>query len=201
MIKRKLNAYYIPYENNHYKGVFRSYNKITSSFNKLVKINASGNIVGSSYDMMYPFNTTESQICSWFSGMHSNASISMKFINHKMSVFSYSLKSRAYYSTDWEVEALNNAGKWDTVSSIKDDHSLKYDKIGHWNTTNQNFYSEFRIRQTAARRDVNENIVGEIFELALIEFFGILIRNEICSHRMKQPTNLAVISILIMTYS
>ena len=200
MVAKKQKAIYFPYEGNHFSGVFRGYNKIVSSFKAFVKIDATSSVKSNTYDVMYPFNTTSVESVSWFSDDKQNSFISMKFINHKMSLLSYSLRSRSNCPVSWNVEAMNNAGNWEIVSCITNDRSLKNNAFGHWNSTNNNFYSTFRIRQTG-KRERNDGITDDCFELSVIEFFGTLLKTGMCSCKCKHSMNLLIAALTLVVCS
>ena len=200
MIHRKQTGYFFPFEDNHFNGVFRGYKKAASSFNSFVYINATSSDARNSYNIMYPFSNTEPRDLSWLSFNEENSSIYMRFRNHKMSVLSYSLRSRVNCPINWSFEALNNAGKWEIISEISNDYSLKSNAIGHWNTTNNNFYSTFRIRQIG-KRVLTDGSQDHAFEFSLIEFFGSLIRNELCSAKIRRSTNSFVTVFVLLIYS
>ena len=194
---RKRSGFYIPYEGNNYSGIFRSYKKVTTSLEKLVKVSASSIAKDGTHDLMYPFTTSESERYSWLSENEPNSCITMKFINYKMSVSSYSLRARYAWPISWDVEALNNAGKWEMMSHITNDRSLEYDATGHWKTTNQNLFDTIRIKQTA-KRVIPNDVGDDSFDLRVIEFFGTLVRNEICTLRMKHSINFYITALLLI---
>ncbi|OHT16168.1 F5/8 type C domain containing protein [Tritrichomonas foetus] len=137
-------------------------------------IRITGNSFNQSYVRVMPHLVEEGWKGWWTSLNEAGSYVSVDFLDHKINLNAYSLKSYNASSEwrhlrAWVIEGSNGSG-WKEIHRVKRGGQLNgYNKIATFKCPNNNFFQTIRIKMIAP------NYYGDwYFFLSSLEFFGIL---------------------------
>ena len=174
-----------PYKQVKDKGIFYY---LRDSDNLQSNIIVKNSTLLNGYDTLKPFGIGTA--FSWVSQDIENSWLLVYFPNFKVKVTSYSMKSYCYaFPTSWSLEARNGKhSNWVNVSFVKDRTALTSDCFEYVSCSSPNFYKMYRIRMYGKRTNFN----SYHFEILLLEFFGLIGTNSICSTLKKKYLTLSI---------
>ena len=174
-----------PYKQVKDKGIFYYLRQSDNLQTNIVVKNSS---LLDKYNPLAPFGLGTEY--SWHSQDIENSWLSVYFPNFKVKVTSYTMKSHHYsFPTSWSLEARNSKhSKWVNVSFVKDRTTLASDYFEYAACNTSNFYSMYRIRMYGKRT----NYDAYHFEICLLEFFGLIGTNSICTTLRKKSLTLRI---------
>ena len=191
MLRNKI----LPY-NDERTGLIR-YLTAKKSFSYFAKTQSSPiNTAFSSSDC--PFTNNNNDTSSWHSTDKENSWISIKLKHVFISIDSYVLKSSYNYPISWNLQGMNRMKKWENISVVRNDTSLKAGAFGKWNVDVNDFFDELRFVQIGKRIRTDELENNYEFQLKYIEFFGSVVKKmSITLNCNKQMHNNNILSLLI----
>lgn len=155
-------------EGHEFEGIFNYLNNINKSlanFKGLVYISSNGD------ERNHAFNLIDKNFDDYFyPHPDENSFVKFDFINHKVSLRNYSLRSKNIFFNkliNWEIEGSNNGINWDKIDERHINEWYGVDNISTYSVLNHNFYQyiQIRLRGPASNNDY-------LLALTNIEFFG-----------------------------
>lgn len=169
-----LDRKYCPYSDNR-KGIVRYLASLAGGLSYHATINSSSMNNRYDYDTN-PFRNDADGSC-WHSRDEKNSWISIKFNHVYVAVEAYVLRSTTNYPIGWDLQGLNRYKKWESISKIRNDSSLKSGNFGNWDTKNKALYNQLRFVMFGMRVRTNGDPDDYCFELKFIEFYGTIYKS------------------------
>lgn len=170
------------------------------SFAKDVKIENSSCVKSTSTverSPYFPFGiNNEDYSKSWHSEDVPNSWIKIHFRRMNVHLSYYMLKSSTEsYPISWDLQVLKS-NKWINISTIRNCHYLKNANISRFDVDTKESFNTFRFLMNGKRNTAYETV--NVFELFLIEFFGVIERCRISKYCKTNIFHTKIVIIIII---